>query len=222
MSNKFSELPKKAQEWLSKDLDGMDKIRIQKIKWRKVDGKYFSYFEDYEKAYLYLAWVAHRYKHSAKNTLLIKDIVDEAQSYGINLYPTKLGQWFRNVFEIDVYMAGGFTTEVNRRTKSFFLDEEVIDVFKQLNRHSKFLKTKYMNIICRFMMGLEFDAVVIIFEDSPPITILEHSDDYYAITFVDLPSELKRYIDGLVYDAKEHGFEYIVKKARANGYTVIT
>lgn len=212
----MNKLPDKAQQYLDAPMDGQDRQRFQQIRWRRTDGGYFGYFDEPEQAYKYLKYLSVRYKYSDHNT--IKSLCEESAKYGITVYEVSVGKWFKQVFDLDIKMAGG--PRSNRDKIELYFDKEIINLVKQLHTHSRFLKTEYINTLFRAFMGLPIEYLVVFF-DEIPVTFIEWTGEWFALTMAELPTDDKKYVDSLLYDAKEHGLPYIRKKAMVNGHKCI-
>lgn len=216
----MNKLPKKAQEWLDKELTDNDRRRMSQIKWRRVGDKYFSYFTDPEDAYKWLAYQAHRYKYSPTGVLTVKDICEESQELGINLYPTQTGRWFSEVFGLDIAYTGH--PETGRKIKTFHIDQDVAEMFEALGDANEYgILSEFYNVCMRFIMSLPFDGMLVIFDETP-VLFMKFKGQYQAIVFDDLPKEHRKYVDGLLYDIKHNGIPYAKQKALTNGYKAVT
>lgn len=204
------------------DLTGKERIRFNNIKWRRVNGLYFSKFEDKIEAFRYLQKVARRYAYTDGYTNQIKDLVEDAQQDGVMLYPTQLGRWLRDVFELDITHKR-VKRSVGKTVTTLTYDTEV---HKILNKVSSvvgtFTKSQFVNTLLRHHCGLDINELIVylgdIDENPVSVMIYESRVGIQAVYMGWLPNLERKFIEGLCHDGDQHGLEYIKNKCRALGY----
>lgn len=145
------------------DLTQKELSRFKKIKWRRVNGLYFSYFEDKIEAFRYLQKIARRYAYSDAYTNKIKELVAEAQEDGIMLYPTQLGRWLREVFELEIVYKKE-TKGTTTTTLSY--DTEVHDILNEVSaKVGRFSKSEFVNNLLRHHCGLDIEPLIVYLGD---------------------------------------------------------
>lgn len=209
---------------IKEELTGKEWMRFQQVKWRRAkDNKYFGAFDTRLEAFRCLQEVARRYGHTNKHTNKIKDLVEEYQSKGIMLYPTQLGKWLREVFELDVTYGRSDRTK-NRKQISVTMDLELYKLYNQLRENqSIFSRSDYFNIIWRHHAGLDIDELIVYFgSEEHPVSVTFFIDDENgecgALYMGHLETATKKLIESLCQDAELHGLQYVKNKCRTLGY----
>lgn len=204
------------------DLTGKERMQFNNIKWRRVNGLYFSKFDDKVEAYRYLQKISRRYAHTDPYTNQIKDLVAGAQEEGVMLYPTQLGRWLRDVFGLDI------THKKKRPSKkktvtSITYDNEVHKILNEVARAvGIYTKSQFINTLLRHHCGLDIEELIVYLGDidENPVSVMfyESKVGVQAVYMGWLHTIERKFIEGLCHDGDENGIEYIKTKCRALGY----
>lgn len=203
-------------------LSKTDEMRMKKIKWRKVNGLYFSKFETKEEAYLFLKKIARRYAHSDAYTNKVKDLVKECQEDGIMLYPTQLGRWLKEVFGLNIEYKRSDRNRKYHTTLSY--DLEVHKILKLVaEKVGMYNKSEFVNALLRHHCGLDIKELILYLGDidENPVSVMfykNYTGDTQAVYMGWLPTTDRKFIESLCHDADEHGMDYIKRKCRTLGY----
>ena len=197
----------------------MSDPRINQIKFRRHDdGTYFGQFETKEEAFDYLKELARRYKYSPLRVNTVRKLCREAQEDGIKIYPTQVGKWFREVFDVDVKYTG--KSPEDRIITSLYMDNDLYSHLGRLQKHSKYLRNYLINTILRSACGLPIKPLLV-YMDSVPIVFLEWKEKWINIALQEIDNEQKRYIESILYDLNENGLQYAKNKMEISGNYVI-
>jgi len=205
------------------DLTGKERLRFNKIKWRRVDGLYFSKFETKIEAFRFLQKVGRRYAYTDGHTNKVKDLVKEYQEQGIMLYPTQLGRWLRDVFELDIkYHRGDKDRDTVVTTISY--DKEVHKILQKVSKAvGQYNKSQFVSVLLRHHCGLDIEELIVYLGDieENPVSVMffvTYNGDTQAIYMGWLPTIERKFIEGLCHDGDQHGLQYVKNKCRALGY----
>ena len=194
-------------------------VRINKIKFRRAkDNKYFGHFDTKQEAFDYLKELARRYKFSPLRVNTVNKLCREAQEKGIYIYPTQVGKWFREVFDVDVKYTG--KAPEDRVVTSIYLDADLHSHLGRLQKHSKYLRNYVINTILRTACGLPVKPLLV-YLDKIPIVFVEWKEKWINIAMQEIDNEQKRYIESILYDLNENGIDYAKQKLEISGnYTI--
>lgn len=218
------------------ELSEKDQRRMNKIQWRKAgNGKYFSFYDSKEKAYLKLKELASRYRHSGLHTNTIKDLVEEYQQEGIMMYRPQVQKWLPEVFNIEVKKTGVHpkdkittTITLNRTLKTQYLDALTGENVSQHKR------SWYINTLLMKHAGMDTEEVLVFFEgqridpetkqyEAQTISALffEEKGEVRCLYFGKLQNETKKIAELLAQVGEDEGLERLARRAERLGYFVI-
>lgn len=227
-----------------KELSNRDKRRLRKIKWRR--GKndlYFGKFETKKEAYLKLKELANRYKSTPVHKNTIKDLCEEYQEKGIYFYPTQVGKWLKQVFNITIKYPG-YGKPKQKKVVTWSIDKELDDVLSTIakNMHKR---SWWMNTCLRILAGLPCEELLVFFEgvesgryyeqegyyDPEQVGCLFYKDkeEWRALYMGKVHSSTRKLIQSLCSEAENYdsypdtktGRKHLITKCEALGFFAV-
>lgn len=222
---------------MSGELTERDEVRMDRLRFRKSkNGLYYSAFKTKKQAYLCLKKFAKRYRHSSLHDNTIADLCESYQDKGIMLYPTQVGKWMRNAFNLEVKYTGAgepqgkvtTTMRWDRKLKEKYLDELVGDKVSQYKR------SWFINTLIKKHCGMDTEEVLVFMdgkrinpdtkqrvEQKVSVLFFREKDEVRALHFGKVETETKKVMELLANIGEQDGLNQLAERATHLGYFVI-